>query len=145
MRRREFISLLAGAAAWPLAARAQQPAVLRVGFVGAQPRESPLYANFLRRMAELGYQEGRNFAFEYIQTPDIESYEKNYRELARRKIDVFLAVGNERALRAALAVADGRPIAFLAIDFDPLAKGYVANLSRPGGAHDRSQRRAGLR
>src|SRR5215472_613526 len=131
--RREFISLLAGAAAWPLAARAQQPAVLRVGFVGAQPPESPLYANFLRRMAELGYQEGRNFAFEYIQTPDIESYEKNYRELARRKIDVFLAVGNERALRAALAVADGRPIAFLAIDFDPLAKGYVANLSRPGG------------
>ena len=46
---------------------------------------------------------------------------------------MFLAVGNERALRAALAVADGRPIAFLAIDFDPLAKGYVANLSRPGG------------
>ena len=134
MRRREFISLLAGAAAaWPLAVRAQQPAMLRVGFVGVQPRESPLYANFLRRMAELGYQEGRNFAFEYIQTPDIEGYEKNYRELARRKIDVFLAVGNEQALRAALAVADGRPIAFLAIDFDPLAKGYVANLSRPGG------------
>src|SRR5215467_5099753 len=103
MRRREFISLLAGAAAaWPLTARAQQPPLLRVGFVGAQPRESPLYANFLRRMAQLGYQEGRNFAFEYIQTPDIESYEKNYRELARRKIDVFLAVGNERALRAAL-------------------------------------------
>jgi putative ABC transport system substrate-binding protein len=46
---------------------------------------------------------------------------------------VFLAVGNERALRAALSAADGRPIAFLAIDFDPLAKGYVANLSRPGG------------
>jgi ABC-type uncharacterized transport system substrate-binding protein len=46
---------------------------------------------------------------------------------------VFLAVGNERALRAALSAAEGRPIAFLAIDFDPLAKGYVANLSRPGG------------
>jgi putative tryptophan/tyrosine transport system substrate-binding protein len=137
MRRREFITLLGGAAAssllWPLAARAQQRSLLRVGFVGVQPRESPLYANFLKRMAELGYQEGRNFAFEYIQTPDIEGYEKNYRELATRRIDVFLAVGNERALRAALAVADGRPIAFLAIDFDPLAKGYVANLSRPGG------------
>src|SRR6516165_5677868 len=134
MRRREFILALGGAAAvWPLAARAQQPALLRVGFVGVQPRESPLYANLLKRMAELGYQEGRNFAFEYIQTPDIEGYEKNYRELATRKIDVFLAVGNERALRAALSAADGRPIAFLAIDFDPLAKGYVANLSRPGG------------
>ena len=46
---------------------------------------------------------------------------------------MFLAVGNEPALRAALSVADGKPIAFLAIDFDPLAKGYVANLSHPGG------------
>src|SRR5262249_34574443 len=52
---------------------------------------------------------------------------------ATRKVDVFLAVGNEPALRAALSVADGKPIAFLAIDFDPLAKGYVANLSHPGG------------
>jgi len=46
---------------------------------------------------------------------------------------VYLAVGNEPALRAALSAADGRPIAFLAVDFDPLAKGYVANLSHPGG------------
>jgi putative tryptophan/tyrosine transport system substrate-binding protein len=135
MRRRDFITLLGGAAAaWPPAVRAElQPKMLRVGFVGIQPRESPFYTNFLRRMAAFGYQEGRNFAFEYIQTPDIEGYEKNYRELAARKVDVFLAVGNERALRAALSAAEGRPIAFLAIDFDPLAKGYVANLSRPGG------------
>jgi putative ABC transport system substrate-binding protein len=84
-------------------------------------------------MAELGYQEGRNFTFDYIQTPNIDGYEKNYRELASRKVDVFLAVGNEPALRAALSAADGKPIAFLAVDFDPLAKGYVANLSRPGG------------
>src|SRR6516225_10406811 len=129
--RRELLATLGGAvAAWPLAARAQQqPKMLRVGFVGIQPRESPFYTNFLKRMAELGYQEGRNFAFEYIQTLDIEGYQKNYRELAERKVDVFLAVGNERALRAALSAADGRPIAFLAIDFDPLAKGYVASLS----------------
>jgi putative ABC transport system substrate-binding protein len=135
IRRREFILTLGGAAvAWPLALRAQQqPKMLRVGFVGIQPRESPFYTNFLKRMAELGYQEGRNFAFEYIQTPDIEGYQKNYRELAARKVDVFLAVGNERALRAALSAAEGRPIAFLAVDFDPLAKGYVTNLSRPGG------------
>jgi putative ABC transport system substrate-binding protein len=133
-RRGLLAALGSAAAAWPLAARAQlQPKMLRVGFVGIQPRESPFYTNFLKRMAELGYQEGRNFAFEYIQTPDIEGYEKNYRDLAARKVDVFLAVGNERALRAALSAADGKPIAFLAIDFDPLAKGYVANLSRPGG------------
>jgi len=135
IKRREFIALLGGATvAWPLAASAQQqPKMVRVGFVGIQPREAPLYTTFLKRMAEFGYQEGRNFAFDYIQTPDIEGYEKNYRELAARKVDVFLAVGNERALRAALSAADGKPIAFLAIDFDPLAKGYVANLSRPGG------------
>jgi putative ABC transport system substrate-binding protein len=133
MRRREFIFVLGGAAiAWPFAARAQ-PKMLRVGFVGMQPRESPLYAAFLKRMAELGYQEGRNFAFEYVQISNIDGYETSYRELAARKLDVFLAVGNEPALRAALSAADGGPIAFLAIDFDPLAKGYVANLSRPGG------------
>ena len=139
VRRREFILLVGGAAAtsplvWPRAVCAQlQPKMLRVGFVGMQPRESPLYANFLKRMAELGYQEGHSFIFDYIQTPNIEGYEKNYRELAARKVDVFLAGGNEPALRAALSAADGRPIAFLAVDFDPLAKGYVASLSHPGG------------
>ena len=103
--RREFITLLGGAVAWPLTARAQQHKMLRVGFVGMQPRDAPHYANFLKRMAELGYQEGRNFTFDYIQTPNFEGYEKNYRELAARKVDVFLAVGNEPALRAALSVA----------------------------------------
>jgi ABC-type uncharacterized transport system substrate-binding protein len=137
-RRRDFIAMLGSAAAtWPLVARAQQqPKMLRVGFVGMQPREAPHYANFLKRMAELGYQEGRNFTFDYIQTPNVEGYESNYRELATRKVDVFLAVGNEPALRAALSAADGKPIAFLAVDFDPLAKGYVANLSHPGGADE---------
>src|SRR5213595_3688556 len=134
LKRREFITLLGGAAAvWPLATRAQQPKMLRLDFVGIQPRDAPIYTNFLRRMAQLGYQEGRNFTFDYIQTPNVEGYESNYRELATRKVDVFLAVGNEPALRAALSAADGKPIAFLAVDFDPLAKGYVANLSHPGG------------
>src|SRR5258708_1874163 len=109
VRRREFIMLVGGAAAnaplvWPRPVRAQlQPKPLRVGFVGMQPRESSLYTNFLKRMAELGYQEGRNFTFDYLQTPNIEGYEKNYRELAARKVDVFLAVGNEPALHAALS------------------------------------------
>jgi putative tryptophan/tyrosine transport system substrate-binding protein len=139
MKRREFITVLGGAvAAWPLAASAQQqPKILRVGFVGIQPREAPVYTNFLKRMAELGYQEGRNFTFDYIQTPDVEGYERNYRELAARKVDVFLAVGTERALRAALLAAEGKPIVLLAIDFDPVARGYVASLSRPGGQGNR--------
>jgi len=136
VRRREFITLIAGATVvWPVMARAQQqPKMLHVGFVGIQRREAPVYTNFLKRMAELGYQEGRNFTFDYIQTPDVEGYEKNYRELAARKVDVFLAVGTERALRAALLAADGKPIVLLAIDFDPVARGYVASLSRPGGS-----------
>src|SRR5215470_7033806 len=134
MKRREFITLVGGAAvARPLAARAQQRKMLRVGFVGMQPRAASHYANFLKRMAEFGYEEGRNFTFDYIQTRDVKGYERNYRELAGHNIDVFLAVGSEPALRAALSAAEGRPIAFLAVDFDPLAKGYVANLSHPGG------------
>ena len=65
MRRREFMALLGGAAAaLPVVARAQQPKMLRLGFVGIQPREAPVYTNFLKRMAELGYQEGRNFTFD---------------------------------------------------------------------------------
>jgi putative ABC transport system substrate-binding protein len=137
VNRRAFIAALGGgavaASAWSFAARAQQGKMLRVGFVGIQARESPLYAAFLKRMAELGYQEGRNFAFEYIQAPNIDGYEQGYRLLAERKIDVFLAVGNEPALRAARAAAGGNPIVFLAVDFDPLAKGYVTQLARPGG------------
>src|SRR5262249_45150293 len=89
-KRRDFITLLGGAAAWPLAARAQlQPKMLRVGFVGMLPRESPLYANFLKRMAELGYEEGRNFTFDYIQTPNVEGYYKSYLELPTRNPDLL--------------------------------------------------------
>jgi putative ABC transport system substrate-binding protein len=128
-------SAAAAAIAWPPAVtQAQpQPKILRVGFVGIQPPGSPLYAAFLKRMAELGYQEGRNFTFEYIQTPNVDGYEQGYRELAARKVDIFLAVGNEPAFLAARSAAGIAPIAFLAIDFDPLTKGYVENLSRPGG------------
>jgi putative tryptophan/tyrosine transport system substrate-binding protein len=135
MKRREFISLLGGTAvAWPLAAHAQQqPKMLRVGYSGMLPREAPHYAAFEKRMAELGYQEGRNFTFEYIQAPSIEGYELTYRELAARNVDILLAAGNEPALRAARAAAGTTPIVFLALDFDPVEKGYVASLSRPGG------------
>ena len=139
MKRREFITLLGGTAAtsiaWPsLSSRAQpQPKMLRVGFVGMQPRKSPFYAAFLERMAELGYQEGRNFTFEYIQAPNVDGYETSYRELAARKLDVFWRWETSQRCVRRSGAAEGGPIAFLAIDFDPLAKGYVANLSRPGG------------
>jgi putative ABC transport system substrate-binding protein len=132
MRRRQFIALLgAAAAALPFAARAE-PKMLRVGYSGMLPRGAPHYLAFERRMAELGYQEGRNFAFEFIQAPGIEGYELTYRELAARQVDIFLAAGNEPALRAAREAAGTRPIVFIAIDFDPVEKGLIASLSRPG-------------
>jgi putative tryptophan/tyrosine transport system substrate-binding protein len=134
--RRDFMALLGGTAVavWPLAtARAQQQnKILRVGYSGMLPRDAPHYAAFEKRMAELGYQQGRNFAFEYIQAPSIEGYELSYRQLAVRKVDIMLAAGNEPALRAARAAGD-TPIVFIALDFDPVEKGYVASLSRPGG------------
>ncbi len=131
--RREFITLLGGTAvAWPSTSRGQQPKVLRVGYSGMLPRAAPHYAAFEKRMIELGYREGRNFTFEYIQSPGIEGYELTYRELVARKVDILMAAGNEPALRAARAARDATPIVFLALDFDPVEKGYVSSLSRPG-------------
>jgi putative tryptophan/tyrosine transport system substrate-binding protein len=137
-KRRQVITLLGKAAIfpsllWPLAARGEAKSkMLRVGYVGVQLPDAPLYQAFRNRMAELGYQEGRNFSFEYIQTPDIEGYGPAYRQLAAREVDIFFA-GGEPGLRAARAASGPLPIALLAVDFDPLAKGYVASLARPGG------------
>jgi putative tryptophan/tyrosine transport system substrate-binding protein len=109
------------------------PKMLRVGYVGIQPHDAPIYRAFQQRMAELGYHAGGNFAFEYLQAPSVEAYPASYAELVARKPDIILAAGSEPALRAAQAVAGTLPIVFLAIDFDPLAKGYVVSLARPGG------------
>jgi putative tryptophan/tyrosine transport system substrate-binding protein len=134
IRRREFIGLLGGAAAWPLVARAQQPpAILRVGLVGVQPRTTAIYIAFLQRMAELGYEEGKNFVFDYVQVPNIEGYERGYQELAGRNVDIFFASGPEIGLKSALAAAGKQPIVMVAVDYDPLARGYVTSLARPTG------------
>jgi putative ABC transport system substrate-binding protein len=130
--RRKFLTTLGGVAAWPLAARAQTPKMLRVGYSGILPHGAPHYLAFEKRMAELGYHEGRNFTFEYIQSPSFDGYELTYRELSARKVDILLAAGNEPALRAARAARDATPIVFIALDFDPVERGYVASLSRPG-------------
>jgi putative tryptophan/tyrosine transport system substrate-binding protein len=132
MNRRAFIAGLGGSAAGPLVARGQQPKMLRVGYSGIMPRDAPHYAAFEKRMAEIGYQQRRNFTFEYIQAPSIEGYQQTYSELAARKVDIMLAAGNEPALRAARAAAGATPIVMIALDFDPVEKGYVASLSRPG-------------
>jgi ABC-type uncharacterized transport system substrate-binding protein len=133
MRRRDLITLLVGALATTSAgARAQQSKMLRVGYSGILPRGAAHYDAFEKRMAELGYHQGRNFTFEYLQATGIDGYERTYRELAARNVDIMLAAGNEPALRAARAAAGAIPIVFIALDFDPVEKGYVASLSRPG-------------
>jgi putative tryptophan/tyrosine transport system substrate-binding protein len=131
MRRRDFVGVISGAAVWPLAARAQSAGMLRVGMVAAQPRSSAPYAAFLERLAELGYQQGKNLAFEFIQATTADDYARGNRELAKRGVDVLMAAGPEVALKAALEVTDTLPIVMLAIDYDPLALGYVTSLARP--------------
>jgi putative ABC transport system substrate-binding protein len=135
MKRRAFIGLVGGVAAWPLAARAQQSAkVLRVGTANVQPRTAPQWMAFVRRIADLGYREGENFVFDHIQIPNAEAWETGYREVVARKPDIILAAGPERSLKAAVAVASGLPIVTVAVDYDPVSKGLVQSLSRPSGS-----------
>jgi putative tryptophan/tyrosine transport system substrate-binding protein len=133
VRRREFIALLGGAAALPVGVRAQSSGMLRVGMVAGQPRTSPLYTAFLQRLAELGYEQGRNFAFEFIQAANVEDYARGNLELVKRGVGILVAAGAEIALKSALAATDKLPIVMLAFDFDPIALGYLTSLARPGG------------
>jgi putative tryptophan/tyrosine transport system substrate-binding protein len=132
--RREFIALLGGAAAWPLAAAAQRPRkMLRVGTVAGAQKSAPMWVAFERRMAELGHQEGHTFSFDFVQAANAEQYEIGYRMLAARDLDVIVAIGPEIALKSALAATPTLPIVMIAIDYDPLARGYVTSLARPSG------------
>ena len=135
MRRREFMTLVGGTTVvWSLTVHAQQqPMMLRVGAASVQSRKVPIYVAFVKRMAELGYEEGRNFIFEFVQAPNIEGYGAAFREVAARNVDIMMATGPEATLKAAIAVAGRKPIVMIAIDFDPLARGYVTSLARPGG------------
>ncbi len=135
MKRRTATKLLAASAAPLFLAEPSQGATgkLRVGAVGL-PRSSPHWQIFIRQMSERGYLEGDNFVFELIEgTGGLHDFKSAYQELAARKVDIFLVVGTERALNAAREVSRTTPIVIGAIDYDPLAHGYVADLARPGG------------
>jgi len=113
---------------------AQSPAkMLRVGYVTLQPRGDAHQA-LVGRLAELGYREGVNYAFEFLHINSIEEYPAGYRAVAARGCNILVASGNEAALRAA-ADAAGKDVAvvFFAFDFDPFAKGFVTSLAKPGG------------
>ncbi|HEV2549354.1 MAG TPA: ABC transporter substrate-binding protein [Stellaceae bacterium] len=119
----------------PLArAVAQSPQkMLRVGYVTLLPR-SAQHDAFVKRMGELGYQEGANFAFDFVHIRSLDDYAAGYRELTARGCDILIAAGNEAALSAAVGAAGNQvPVVFFALDFDPFAKGFVTNLAKPGG------------
>src|SRR6516225_8341686 len=133
MRRREFITLLGGAATWPLAARAQQVGKLpTIGFLGADALAfSPWTAAFVTRLSELGWIEGKTIDIEYRWSQGrSERYADIAAEFVRRKVDVIVTVGS--AVPIVKEATTVIPIVF-AVGIDPVASGLVASLAKPGG------------
>jgi putative ABC transport system substrate-binding protein len=136
MRRRDFITLLgSAAAAWPLAAGAQQAGkVWRIGLLSGASREptSSNYEAFLQGMRELGYAEGRDFVMEYrFADGKYERLPELAAELVRLRADVIVT-GTSAAIRTLQRATNTIPIV-LAYSTDPVGNGFVASLARPGG------------
>jgi putative ABC transport system substrate-binding protein len=136
MKRREFISLMGGAAvAWPLAAQAQDR-TFRVGFLGPSLNTQPastVYQTFRARLGELGFREGQNLTLDYLDVGDARGLFVAATEMVRSRPDLIVASGTEASLQAVVGASGFIPIVIIAINYDPLAHGYIASLSHPSG------------
>ena len=138
MRRREFIGLLGGAAAWPLAARAQER-LRRIGVLMGQAATDPVSqarnAAFLQGLQELGWMIGRNVEIEYRWAPggvdNVDNSRRNAEDLVALAPDVILATGGSN-MGPLLQATRTVPIVFVQVT-DPVGAGYVESLARPGG------------
>jgi putative ABC transport system substrate-binding protein len=136
MRRREFITVLTGAATWPLVPAAQA-AVSRIGLlsIGTDPVQfqlNPVWVSFLKCMDELGWTEGRNISVERrFAGGDVKLLPQLVTDLARLRLDVVVVTGEPES-RAAKAAMPTTSIVMLLVP-DPVGAGLVASLARPGG------------
>ena len=130
MNRRQFIALLGGAAAWPLAARAQQGGarIPRIGIID----DAPIWDHFRQGLHDLGYIEGRNIAIEYRSAEgDFDRLRQAARELASLPVNILVVYGSS-ATRAARQATSTIPIVMIGVG-DPVRARFVTNLARPGG------------
>jgi putative tryptophan/tyrosine transport system substrate-binding protein len=138
MRRRELIKLTVGlTAAWPGIALAQSNKIFRIGVIGPalnSPATIPLYQAFLAQLRSFGFNEGQNLVITYAKLDEPHGMYTVAAEMVRSQADLIVASGPEVALQAVLAASRTIPIVVIAVNFDPLARGYIKSLARPGGS-----------
>jgi putative ABC transport system substrate-binding protein len=139
MKRREFIAVLGSMAICaPGATHAQDSGkkAIRIGFFGASLNNQAMtaqYGSFLTELREQGFNEGQNITIDYKRTDDPHGVFASAADMMRSQVDLVVATGPEAALQAVIGASRSIPVVFLAVQYDPIARGYVNSLAHPGG------------